>query len=178
MSQVMTIARPYAEAVFQYATEQGQIEQWSTFLEALAEIAKNKDIQRISHSPKVSHSQIEGLLEELTGVETESAQGGYIRLLLDNKRLLCSPEIAVRFKKLVDQSEDTVDVEMQTVVDVTPAEKESFTQKFSKMLGCHINLQCKTNKEILGGFIVHYNDKVIDSSLKGQINQLAQSLTE
>jgi len=178
MSKLMTIARPYAEAIFQYATEQDQVALWSTLLVDMTQIAENKDIQRITQSPKVSHEQVANVIAELTQVELASPQGSFVQLLIENKRLLCVPAIAQRYKQLVDEAHETLDVSMQTAVDVTPAEKESFTQKFSKMLGCNIKLHCTTDKDILGGFIVHYSDKVIDSSLKGQMNKMAQSLAE
>lgn len=178
MSQLMTIARPYAEAAFDYASEQGQLEAWAGFLENLGVIAENKDIQRLYHSPKIDREDLLGVIVALAKVPVESHQANFVGLLLENKRLPAAAEIAKRFALLRLQAEDMLDVNMVTAVGITDAEKNGYIQKFTKLLGRKIVLHCNTDKDILGGFIIRYGDKVIDSSIKGQLNKLADCLVD
>lgn len=176
MSQLMTIARPYAQAAFQYAQEHGQLDAWADFLESLATIGQNQDIQRLYHSPKIERNALVGVIVTLAKVPSDSPQANFVRLLVEKKRLNACAEIAKRFVLLQHQSQDMLDVNMVTAINITDAEKTKFAQKFTSMLGRKIVLHCAVNKDILGGFIIRYDDKVIDSSIKGQLNKLAECL--
>lgn len=176
MSQLMTIARPYAEAAFEYAQAHNEVESWAKFLDNLAFIGLNEEIQRLYHSPKIDREDILGVIATLAAVPVESAPANFIRLLLEKKRLNAVAEIARRFVQMQNQSQDIVDMKMTTAVDVTDTEKAKYAKDFAAMLGRKIALHCETDKNILGGFVVHYGDKVIDSSIKGQLNKLAEYL--
>jgi len=173
MTQLMTIARPYAQAAFEYAQEHKQIDAWAAFLDKLAVIALNQDIQRLYHSPKIEREALVGVIVELAAVANDSPQASFLRLLIEKKRLSVSAEIAKRYVLLQHQAQDMLDVDMVTAIPMTDAEKSSYMQKFATMLGRKIVLHAAVNKEILGGFIIRYDDKVIDSSIQGQLNKLA-----
>lgn len=178
MSQVMTIARPYAEAAFEYAQANGQIQSWAEFLENLAFIGLNKDIQRLYHSPKIDRNDLLGVIVAVAKVPVDSSQANFVRLLIEKKRLTAVAEIARRFVLLQHQAQDMLDVDMVTAVETTESEQSGFAQKFAALLGRKIVLHCTTDKDILGGFIIRYGDKVIDSSIKGQLNKLAACLAD
>lgn len=176
MSQLMTIARPYADAAFEYAQEHQQIDVWERFLNELAVIGLNQDIQRLFHSPKIEREALVDVIIELAKVPNKSAQANFVRLLVEKKRLSACAQIAKRFVLLQHQLDDMLDVDMVTAVELTDAEKTKYVQKFAARLGRKIVLHCAVNEEILGGFIIRYDDKVIDSSIKGQLAKLAACL--
>jgi F-type H+-transporting ATPase subunit delta len=176
MSQLMTIARPYAEAAFSYASEKGQTEAWAEFLETLTTIAQHKDIQRLYHSPKIDRDDLVKVILELAKVKDGSSESNFVRLLIEKKRLLAAAEIEKRFVLLQHQAQDMLDIDMVTAVDISEADKAGFAQRFTALLERKVVLHCITNKDILGGFIIRYGDKVIDSSVKGQLNKLADCL--
>jgi F-type H+-transporting ATPase subunit delta len=176
MSQLMTIARPYAEAAFQTAQANGQLQAWAEFLESLAVIGLNDDIQRLYHSPKIVREDLLSVIATLAKVPEDSPQANFVRILIEKKRLAAVAEIAKRFVLMQRQAHDMIDVNMVTAIDTTDAEKTGFAQKFAALLGRKIVLHCTTDKDILGGFVIRYGDKVIDSSIKGQLNKLATYL--
>lgn len=176
MSQLMTVARPYAEAAFSYASEHGQAEVWAEFLEALGNIAQQKDIQRLYHSPKIDRSDLLGLLAALTQVKEGSSQANFMQLLIEKKRLTASAEIAKRYVLLQHEAQDILDLYMTTAVSLNDTEKQGYAKKFTDLLQRKVVLHCATNKDIIGGFILRYGDKVIDSSIAGQLQKLSDCL--
>jgi F-type H+-transporting ATPase subunit delta len=178
MSQTMTIARPYAEAAFDYAQSQGQVAAWATFLDKLSQIVKHPEIQSLYHSPKINREDLVGVIATLAKVEEKSPQANFVRLLMENKRLSAGPEIEKRFVLLQHQSQDILDVEMVSAVAVDDSQKAGYINKLSAVLGRNIVLHCKKQEDILGGFIIRYGDKVIDASIKGQLNKLAACLLD
>jgi F-type H+-transporting ATPase subunit delta len=176
MSQLMTIARPYAEAAFSYASEKGQADAWAAFLETLATVAQHKDIQRLYHSPKIGRDDLVQVILDLTKVKDGSSEANFVRLLIEKKRLLAAPEIQKRFVLLQHQAQDMLDIDMVSAIDISESEKAGFAERFKNLLGRKVVLHCTTDKDILGGFIIRYGDKVIDSSIKGQLNKLADCL--
>ena len=62
MAEKSTIARPYAEAVFQLAHEKGQLKEWSDMLQTVAMITVNEDMKGIIGNTSVSKSQTADLV--------------------------------------------------------------------------------------------------------------------
>ena len=58
MAETVTIARPYAEAVFSLARDKGALAQWSDRLEALAKFAGNAEVAAVIDNPNVRQEQL------------------------------------------------------------------------------------------------------------------------
>ena len=65
MLEKTTIARPYAQAVFELAQESGNTTEWSTSLELLARIVSDKQMRVLFNNPGVSHQQLQDLVIEI-----------------------------------------------------------------------------------------------------------------
>lgn len=58
MLEKTTIVRPYAEAAFSQALEEGKLSEWSTMLNLLSVIVRDSDMQRVVASPKISADEL------------------------------------------------------------------------------------------------------------------------
>ena len=67
MQEKLTIARPYAAAAFAYAAEHGEIETWSSLLDALAVVVTDPALAGYLDHPKVSTVQLVELVAEVLG---------------------------------------------------------------------------------------------------------------
>ncbi len=176
MSQAITIARPYAVAAFEYALEQDALSKWEEALDLLAQAMSNKEIQAIYRNPEVARQDFMAVLADLLKLEKDTPIHNFVRLLMTNKRLLVASEISARFKVLKHQAQDVLDVNVTTSVTMSEDEKAKLGSRLQKKLGSKIALHCHTRDDILGGMVVQYGDKVIDASLKTQVERLAHDL--
>lgn len=54
MAELVTIARPYAEAIFSLAKEQNSLSQWSAMFELLVAVVTNEDVKPLLNNPNVN----------------------------------------------------------------------------------------------------------------------------
>lgn len=113
MAESITIARPYASAVFAIAQEKGDMQAWSELLKVLAQCAATDEVQAVLVSPAVSDEQAVNLLADITGELSKDARS-FLLLLAENNRLLLLPEIAELYEQLRAEAEQMLSADVIT----------------------------------------------------------------
>jgi len=176
MAEKSTIARPYAEAVFQTAEAAGQLQQWSDMLQTISVIAADADMQALIGNTSVNKAQIAQLIADVAGnVMTEQGKN-LIKLLAENRRLDVVAEITEQFESLKAEAEKTVEAEMVSALDVSAEQQSMIADKLKARLGRAVSLTCRVDESLMGGAIIKAGDMVIDGSVSGQLNKLSVEL--
>ncbi len=176
MSQAITAARPYAQAAFDEAQKLGELKAWSEMLSVAASALGNADLQSVIRSPKVKTSQLSDLMVSLSADKASQMAKNFIKLLVENNRLLVLPEIYALFEVLRAEAEKSLDVVVTSAYDLTDAQKQKVSASLKIKMGREIKLTCETNRELLGGIIIRAGDKVIDGSARTRLSELAVAL--
>jgi F-type H+-transporting ATPase subunit delta len=176
MSQAITTARPYAQAAFEEAQKLADLKGWSEVLQSLAEAVNYPEVGTLIRSPRVTKSQLSGLLSDMLGGQLKTQQLNFIKVLAENQRLLVLPEIAAIFEVLKSEAEKSVDVVVDSAFELSAAQQEKIVSSLKKRMGREIKLSCKVNKELLGGVVVRAGDKVIDGSARTRLSEMANAL--
>jgi len=175
MSDLTTIARPYAKAAFDFAVEANAIESWLEQLTFAAEVSQDNTIQTYL-SGGVSVEQATTLFLNVCGEQVESKGQNFLKLLAENHRLLALPQILEQFCELKAEHEQTVNVDVTSAVKLKAAETKTLSTALEKRLARKVKLNCKVDKNIISGLIIQAGDMVIDGSVQGKLNRLSQSL--
>lgn len=176
MSQAITAARPYAQAAFDEAQKLGELKAWSEMLSAAATAVENADLQAVIRSPKVTQSKLAELMLSLTGDKTSKMAQNFIKILVENGRLLVLPEISAQFEVLRAEAEKSVDVVVTSAYELSEAQKQKVAAALKVKMGREIKLSCETDRELLGGIVIRAGDKVIDGSARARLSELAVAL--
>ena len=176
MSEAITTARPYAQAAFEEAQKLGDLRGWSGMLLSLAEAVSHPDVRAVVTSPRVLKAQIDKLMEGLLGSQAKLQQHNFVRILVDNQRLLLLPEIVALFEVLRAEAEKTVNVVVDSAFELSAAQQEKIISLLKARMGREIKLVCKVNKELLGGVVIRAGDKVIDGSARTRLGEMANAL--
>jgi F-type H+-transporting ATPase subunit delta len=176
MSQAITTARPYAQAAFEEAQKLADLKGWSEMLISLAEAVSHPEVRAVITSPRVLKAQLEKLMEGFLDNKAKAQQHNFIRILVENQRLLLLPEIAVLFEVLRAEAEKTVNVVVDSAFELSVAQQDKIVSSLKKRLGREIKLVCKVNKELLGGVVIRAGDKVIDGSARTRLEEMANAL--
>lgn len=176
MSEAITTARPYAQAAFEEAQKLGDLRGWSGMLLSLAEAVSHPDVRAVVTSPRVLKAQIDKLMEGLLGSQAKLQQHNFVRILVDNQRLLLLPEIVALFEVLRAEAEKTVNVVVDSAFELSAAQQEKIINLLKARMGREIKLVCKVNKELLGGVVIRAGDKVIDGSARTRLGEMANAL--
>lgn len=176
MSELLTLARPYAEAVFKRAKETGNSQEWSDTLAFLAAIMQDESLAAIVNNPRVEEDRLTQLLLDICQDQITGEATNFIKLLIENGRLKLAPQIAELFEKYKAEDEGYVDVDVITAYALTKAEEQKFATSLKKRLNKKVNISSSIDKSLIGGFIVKAGDRVIDGSISGQLQQLAKRI--
>jgi F-type H+-transporting ATPase subunit delta len=176
MAETITIARPYASAVFAIAQEKADTQTWSELLTVLALCTENSEIQTILDNPAVGDEQAVDFLAGITGELSADARG-FLLLLAENNRLMLLPEIAELYEQLRADAEQKLFADVITARPLTDEQKSKIAAALKKRLGKEITLSESVDEGLLGGAIIRAGDLVIDGSALGKLNRLASAIS-
>jgi len=175
MSELTTIARPYAKAAFDFAVEANAIESWLEQLTFAAQVSQDDTIQAYL-SGGVSVEQATTLFLNVCGEQVESKGQNFLKLMAENHRLLALPQVLEEFCALKAEHEKTVNVDVTSAVKLKAAQTKTLGAALEKRLARKVKLNCKVDKSIISGLVIQAGDMVIDGSVKGKLNRLTQTL--
>ncbi len=180
MAELRTIARPYAEALFELAQDNGHMAEWSEALANLSAIVGNKDVAVLIGNPNVATETLAQAIIEIAGhgdnQGLNNSGANLVKLLAENERLSVASEIAAQYEDLRAKAEDRVDVEITSAVELGQAQQEQITKSLKNRLKREISLSCVTDAELIGGLVVRAGDLVIDGSLRASLARMQQTL--
>ena len=176
MAEISTIARPYATAVFNFANESKGLSNWSDTLVLLSAVIQDVHIKSIIEDSKVLDSEREDLILNVCKGKLDENGSNFVKLLVENKRLLILPEISLFFEELKAEAEGTIEAEI--IMAEKPNQKtvddllKSLEKKFNKKIEGKVVI----DKNIIGGTKIVVGDSVIDASVRAQLDNLAFTL--
>ena len=171
-----TIARPYAEATFAVAQEHKALGDWSDALGTLAAIVEDPQIADQVGNPNVSGETLRDLIFGVVGEGLTKEMQGLIRLLAANKRLMVLPDIARLFNQMKTAAEGLRHVEIISPFEVSPAEQQELIAALKTHFGSEVELSVEQDANLIGGIVIRAGDVVIDGSVRGKLDQLANEL--
>lgn len=176
MINTQTLARPYAKAAFEFASAAGRIDAWSGMLSLAAVAVDVPQVAELLKNPRLTSESKVKTLVQLFGSDIDEAFRNFVTTLGDNDRLDVLPTIRELFEELKAEAEKTLDVEVQTAFELTPAQLQTLAAALSKRLDRTVNPQQVVNPALIGGVVIRAGDVVVDGSVRGKLSQLAESL--
>ena len=177
MAELATIARPYAEALFKAAA--GDLVGASVWLDELAAVAANEQLQQYAGNPSVTSKQtfdvIQGVAESKKTKLPESAKN-FLRAVIDNGRLNVLPEIASQFRALKNAQSGSSDAVVYSAFALDAAALADLSATLEKRFGKKLNLTVELQDDLIGGVRVVVGDEVLDTSVKARLEQMKVAL--
>lgn len=176
MAELSTLARPYAKAAFEHAVASNELAAWSAQLGLAAAVSQAPNIQSVLGSPSLTTSQQADKFISVCGDDLSAQAQNFVKVLAENKRLALLPQIAALYDEFKANREKSVDVEVSTAFDLDEALQSQLAQALTKQLDREVNLQSVVDKSLLGGVLIRAADVVIDGSVRGRLNKLAETM--
>jgi F-type H+-transporting ATPase subunit delta len=176
MADLITLARPYAKAAFQFAQAQNSLGKWSEMLALLANLTSEAKVQQVLASPNLTVQQQAQALIDVCGDGLNDAGKNLVTILAENKRLKLLVEISNLFEKLKTEAEKTVDVEITTAVALNDTLSNQLAEALKNKLNRTVTITSSVDKNLIGGAIIRAGDTVIDSSVRSRLAKLAEAM--
>ena len=176
MAELSTLARPYAKAAFEYADGVNDLVGWSKQLATAAVVAQAENMVKVLSSPSLTSTQQAQTFIDVCGDELSGNAQNFIKVLADNKRLSLLSEIYALYEGFKANREKSVDVEIATAFELDASVQGQLAKALSTKLEREVNVQATIDKDLLGGVVIRAADIVIDGSVRGRLNKLAEAM--
>jgi len=176
MAELITLARPYAKAVFDAAKEQDTVGSWDQALALVGLLAADGAVKKILANPGLSEQRKAELFFDTAEEQLPEALRNFLLILAENKRLALLPEISTLFTFYRAELERTVNMKVSTAFEMTPEEQQKLAEALSRKLERKVALETAVDRSLIGGVVVNTGDLVIDASVRGKLAKMAKAL--
>ncbi len=176
MAEAVTVARPYAEAVFKLAVAKNTLKEWSEMLLNAAEIAQNDQIKALVGNPVVSAKQLGELLLEIGKNGFNQEGRNFLMVLAENNRISVLPQISQLFEHLKAQHDNVLEANIVSAFDMKDAQLKKLIADLEHKFKRKIMAKVQVNPELIGGVIVEIGDEIFDASIRGKLEAMANAL--
>ncbi|MBJ7222281.1 MULTISPECIES: F0F1 ATP synthase subunit delta [unclassified Brenneria] len=175
MSEFVTVARPYAKAAFDFAVENQAVERWQNMLAFTSEVTRNEQIGELL-SGAMAPIELAKTFIAVCGDQLDEAGQNLIKVMAENGRLPVLPEVLEQFIQLRAAQESTVDVEVVSASALSEQQLSKIAAAMEQRLSRKVKLNCKIDKSVMAGVVIRAGDMVIDGSIRGRLERLADVL--
>jgi len=175
MAEIATIARPYAQALFQ-ASGSGAAGT-AAWLDELASVAADEQLRQYADNPRTRPEQVFSLVTGVMKTRLPEMAQNFLRTVIDNGRLAALPEIADQFRVLKNAQQGTFDAVVYSAFAIDSATLADLSGVLEKRFARKLNLQVELQSELIGGIRVVVGDEVLDTSVKARLELMKTALT-
>jgi F-type H+-transporting ATPase subunit delta len=190
MAELATIARPYAEALFEAAqapaasaqpgakaASGGLAAQWAPAVDALAALVGQADVAAALSNPDLSDARRFELISALCGTPLPAPVAELLRLVIGNGRLAALPDIAAQFHALRNASDGVADCLIESAFALGAADIDSLVKALARKFPLQLKPEVRVNPLLIGGVRVTVGDHVLDGSVRARLDAMHARLT-
>ena len=174
----LKIAAPYARALFDFSVEKNIMHQITAdfqnldiFLNETPELLKYLNNPIIK--PKVKGEILTKILKSQINTETFK----FLMVLVERDRINLLTTIIESYLELIYQTASIKMIEVSTASSFTNLQKDTLIQKLKELTNAReIRLIINVDSSLIGGFLIKTESKVIDFTVKNQLQKLAKHL--
>jgi F-type H+-transporting ATPase subunit delta len=169
------VARRYGTALLLSAEEEHLLEQTASDAEMIAKVVRqHRELRLVLASPVIEKTKKKRILDELFGKKLTAVTARFLDLITEKDREGQLLDILDEFFRLLDERRGILRVEVTSAVELTEAEKTRLSSQLERYTGKSVVPSFHRDPTLLGGFVVRFDDKVIDATLTHQLTLLRE----
>lgn len=206
MADLSTLARPYAKAAFDYANENGVVNEWEDFLFIASTIVNDASYRSLLDNPAVKAEQKSAALVDLYNTQVavssdsafkqllssthghkndgatsyqavSTALSNFVNQLAEQERLALLPEVYEHYRRHKATSLKQLNAYVTSAYPLTDEQRQLFESRLATSLNASVVIHESVDPSLLAGATVKVGDKIIDDSMRGKLQQLKTQLT-
>ena len=175
MSEVITVARPYAKAAFDVAVEHKALDKWLEMLTFAAEVAHNDTVQGLLHG-SLGTEKLGDLFVQICGDQLNEQGQNLMKVMAENGRLSVLPAVLTEFVALKSELEKQLDASVCSASPLSDADVAKIQASLEKRYGRTVKLNFSIDPSLMAGLVIKAGDDIIDASIRNKLNRLAEAL--
>lgn len=172
------LAKRYASALFSLAEENGALDAVATDLEAtLKLLQESDDLRKMIASPLISKDeQTKAMLEVLKASGAHDLVQNFFGVVAQKRRLFASESIIHTFLELVSAYRGIKTAQVVSAKKLTATQLKNLEETFHQSLNATVNIIQEVDPSLIGGMIVKFGSRMVDSSVKTKLSKLEQEM--
>lgn len=176
MSELITLARPYAVAAFRRAKETQKVQQWADQLALLEGLLADERLHRAAVNPAARKDVFTERLIDLCGEHLDQEGANFVRILVSNGKLSLISSIVKLFNEFRAADEGYADVDVISAFPLEEGEAVELQALINTWLAREGRLKVTVDGSLIAGVVLRAGGHVVDASVRGQLQRLAQGL--
>lgn len=171
------VAKRYAKAVFELAVENNVLENTEKeLLQIENSIKSSSELENFLLNPLISHMKKAEIMDDLYKDRVSGLTYRFLILVAKKGRLSKLSEIIEYFKRFVLVYRNQVEGELLSAVSLSGEQISQIRKIIENMTGKIVLLKEKIDTDIIGGFVVRVEDKLIDMSIRNNLEEMKKKL--
>ena len=172
------IAAPYARALFDFSVDKNIMHQITADFQNLEIfLDESSELTDYLNNPLVSQDAKGEVLTKTLKSQVNSETFKFLMVLVDRDRINLLKSVITNYLELVYETASIKTIEVVTAVEFSNAQKNTLIQKLKELTNAReIKLAITVDPTLIGGFLIKTESKVIDFTIKNQLQQLAKHL--
>ena len=176
MAEAVTVARPYADAVYKLAVAKDALAEWSGMLRDAADIAENENIKALIGNPVVTSRQLGELLLEIGKTRFNEDGRKFLIMLAENNRVNVLPQIQYLFEQLKARHDGVLEANIVSAFEISSNQLRKLISALEQKFKRKVEANVTVDPELIGGVVVEIGDEIFDASVRGKLEAMANAL--
>jgi F-type H+-transporting ATPase subunit delta len=172
------LAERYAAALFELADERRALDEVAADLRELrAMLAGSGDLLRLVRSPVLSRAEQGKAMAALAqDAKLSKLTADFIAIVARNRRLFAVPAMIEAYLAQLAERRGEVTAEITAARELSKAQEDALGEQLRRVVGARVAIDVRVDPSLLGGMTVKIGSRMVDGSLKGQLQRLQLSM--
>lgn len=175
-----SIAERYATAIFEIAQDNKNLDGLESGIGDLdAALTESADLRALIGSPLISRDEQKAAISAIASkMGLAPVLGKSLALMAEKRRLFVVPQLIAALRVLLADARDEVTAEVASAKALTKAQTEKLAATLTERVGKTVTINATVDENLIGGLVVKVGSKMIDTSIRSQLNSLQNAMKE
>jgi len=172
------VAEPYAEALLDLAKSTDSLKETTNDMNIVSQfLANSSDLKKFLGNPLITKIAKKNVVKDILGEQIDGRTLKFLLLLVERGRIEFLDSIAEKFLELSYKQESIEIAKVISSIQLSAEQQKEIAEKLKVITGAkQIKLALKVDPKLIGGFTIEIGSKLIDTSIRGQLNQIGTLL--
>ena len=174
-----TLSRRYAKALFQLAVADGKEDAVAAELGGFAEALAVPELRHVLNDPAFSRQRRKNIVTQVAReLGLSMLVTHFLELLVDHDRMVFYSAIVERYRRMLDDQKGQAEARVVAARALDDGEVRRLIATLEGLSGKKIVLKQETDESLIGGAVVHLEDKIYDGSVRAQLEKMKKQVEQ
>lgn len=177
---VLRIASRYAKSLLDLAIEQDKLDRILEDVKSFKAATDNRDFFLLLKSPIVNTGKKQAIFKALFEDKFDKVTNSFLSIILRKGRETYLPDIAASFLNQYKDLKKISTIKLTTATELSESNHQAIKQKLeaSEATNEVIDLITKVDNDLIGGFIIEFDDRLYDASVAHKLEELKKEFRD